>query len=181
MSRLRPASLLALCLALTATAACKSESSSGSGDSPAASSGPAAGSEIEAGLGFLKAAAKLNHTDQADDAWAEMATFAGGKVKISAGSESGKFDLGDKHADAKLLRFSKLTSWRDGATIKGVLLGDVVLKFEKGEVRGPGKLHLEAKGDRWVARLLEVEPGEPGAGPSTGGGAAPAAAPATAK
>jgi hypothetical protein len=175
MSRLRPASsLFALCLALAAaTAACKSES--GSGDSPAAaSSGPAAGSEIEAGLGFLKAAAKLNHKDQADDAWSEMTAFAGGKVKISAGSESGKFDLSDKKADAKVLRFSKLTSWREGATIKGVLLGDVELKFEKGEVRGPGKLHLTAKGDQWVVTLLEVEPGEPGAGPSTGGGAAPA-------
>jgi hypothetical protein len=177
MNRLRPASLLALCVALAAaTAACKSESSGGSGGSPAASSGPAAGSEIEAGLGFLKAAAKLNHKDQVDDAWTEMAAFAGGKVKISAGSESGKFDLSDKKADAKVLRFSKLTSWRDGATIKGVLLGDVELKFEKGEVRGPGKLHLQAKGDQWVATLLEVEPGEPGAGPgAAGGGAAPAA------
>jgi hypothetical protein len=174
MSQLRPAALLALCAAFTVgSIACKSDS----GGSGSSASGPAAGSEIEAGLAFLKAVAKLNHRDQADDAWGEMSNFAGSKVKLLAGSESGRIDIAGKHTDAKLLRFSKLTTWRDGNTIKGLLLGDVELKFEKGEVRGPGKLHLDAKGDQWVATLLEVEPGEPGGAPATsGGGAAPNAA-----
>ena len=177
MNRRASLSALFVALAFTAAACNKSDSGGGGGGgaAPAASSGPAAGSEIEAGLAFLKAAAKLNHKESVDEAWTDMAAFATSRVKLSAGSQSGKIDLGDKHSDAKILRFSKLTSWRDGATIKGVLLGDVELKFEKGEVRGPGKLHLEAKGDKWVVKELEVEPAAPGAAPAAPSPAAPAA------
>jgi hypothetical protein len=75
--------LLAPALLAAALVGCKSESSGGSGSTSA--EGPAAGSEIEASLTFLRAVAKLNHKDEADAAWAELEQLSGKKVPVKLG------------------------------------------------------------------------------------------------
>ena len=152
-----PSAALALSCAV-ALAACKSEPSApapGGGAVPSA--GPAAGSEIEAGLAFLKAVARLNHKDEADAAWAELAALGAPRVRLTAAGQTAQLDIAGKTSGAHLLRFARLTSWREGATIKGVALGEVDLKIDKTDHKGPGRLLLEAKGDRWVATALEVD------------------------
>ena len=170
--RRRVPAFLALCCAC-ALGACKSEQSAPASGAVAPSAGPAAGSEIEAGLAFLKVMAQLNHKDQADLAWGELAALGAPKVKLTAGGETVLLDIAGKTAGAHLLKFAKLTSLREGAIIRGVALGEVALKIDKVEHRGPGRLLLEAKGERWVATALEVDAAP--AAPAAPAGPAPAA------
>lgn len=157
MTARRPVLIAALlCTALLA--ACKDGGSAappGGAGAPAA--GPAAGSEIEAGLAFLKAVARLNHKDEAGAAWEELARLGAAKVRITAGGQAHELDAGARKSEVRLLRFARLQSWREGATIRGVTLGEVELKVDKADLKGAGRLALQAKGDRWVATALEVD------------------------
>jgi hypothetical protein len=162
---MRSATLLLLAAAVAGPLACK-----GSGSSSGSSTAPVEGTEIDAGLSFLKAAARLNHKEQQDDAWAELSVYGAPKVPITAGSETGFIDTAGRKTDAKVLRFSKLTAWKENGAVKGVLLGEVTLKFERGEVHGPGRLYLQPKDGQWIASALEVDAAAPTGAP----GAAPA-------
>jgi hypothetical protein len=145
IQRALPLSALALALAATLPA-CKSA------DLPD-------GSEIEAGTSFLNAFAKSAHKDEAEStaAWTDLRDLSSGKVKIKVAGQSLVLDPGGKTSEARLIRYARVTSLRDGSTVKGIHLEKLELLVGKQDHSGPAKLLMDTKGGKWVVSSIEME------------------------
>jgi hypothetical protein len=114
---------------------------------------------VDAAIAFLKAYAHSNRQgEQGQQAWQVLKDNAADeKVEIKIAGKPHDLDLTGKKADARLMNFSKISTWREGGQVKGVTVD--VLKFKVGEAdhTGKGKVAMSEKGGKWVVESIEAE------------------------
>lgn len=114
---------------------------------------------VDAAIAFLKAYAHSNRSgDQGQQAWQVLKdNAADDKVEIKIAGKPHDLDLAGKKADARLLNFSKISTWREGGQVKGVTVD--VLKFKVGDAdhTGKGKVAMSEKAGKWVVESIEAE------------------------
>ena len=128
------------------------------GKAAAAPAAPEGRPYVDAALAFLKS---FTHTNRAGDAgkeaWDTLRANAAEKVTIKVGGKDLMLDAQGGKTDAQLVRFSKLSTWRDGKDVKGVTLDDVEFKVGDASQKGKAKVGMSEKDGKWQVNSIEVE------------------------
>ena len=113
---------------------------------------------VEAAMTFLKA---LTHSSRAgeegDLAWAAARANAADAVTLTVGGKNLTLDLAGKKSDAKLVRFHKLSTLREGAAVKGVTLESVEVRMGSEAYSGKATVRMDEKDGKWLVTAVEVE------------------------
>ncbi|MGZ6143263.1 MAG: hypothetical protein ACXWLM_07990 [Myxococcales bacterium] len=130
-------------------------------EAPAAAPAPAAAEGrpyVDAALTFLKSFTHTNRSGAAGaEAWDALRTAAADKVTIKIGGKDLVLDAAAGKTDAQLVRFAKLSTWRDGKDVKGVTLDEVEFKVGADSQKGKAKLAMSEKDGKWTVDSIEVE------------------------
>jgi len=113
---------------------------------------------VDAALTFLKS---FTHTNRAGDAgaqaWTALRAVSADKVAIKVGGKDLVLDAAGGKTEAQLVRFAKLSTWRDGNTVKGVTLDEAEFRVGSEPQKGKAKLAMSEKEGKWVVDSIEVE------------------------
>jgi hypothetical protein len=95
--------------------------------------------------------------EKGQQGWAEVAESAADKVSIKIGGDEHTVDVGAKKSDVRLMKYQKLSTWRDGKDIKGVTAEVLEFKVGKEMKSGKGKVAMEEKDGAWKVTGITVE------------------------
>jgi hypothetical protein len=113
---------------------------------------------VDAALAFLKG---MTHTsrsgDAGDQAWAEVQANAAPNMTLKVAGKDLQIDPAGKKADARLVRFQKLSTMRQGPLVMGVTLENVEMKVGEDAHSGKGTVRMEEKDGKWIVTALEVD------------------------
>jgi hypothetical protein len=113
---------------------------------------------VDAAVTFLKG---LTHTsrpgEEGEMAWAAAKANAADAVTLKVAGRDVRFDLAGKTSEARLVRFQKLSTLRDGAAVKGVTLENVELKLGADAHSGKATVRMEEKDGKWLVTAVEVD------------------------
>ena len=113
---------------------------------------------VDAALAFLKAYAYTGRKgEQGAKAWEALHEHAGEKVSVKIAGKEHDLDVAGKKSDARLLKFSKLETWREGDQIKGVNVGLLEFKVGKDEHKGKGRVAMSEKDGKWMVDAVEAD------------------------
>ncbi|GAC1551969.1 MAG: hypothetical protein NVS2B9_17540 [Myxococcales bacterium] len=113
---------------------------------------------VSAALSFLRGLSRSARTGEAGEkGWAEARENAGDTVALKLSGKDLVIDLAGKKSDARLLRFSKVSTLRDGATIKGVTAENVQMQLGEEPHSGKAWLLMEATDGKWRVTSMEVD------------------------
>jgi hypothetical protein len=113
---------------------------------------------VDAALTFLKSFTHTNRTgDEGAQAWTALQTASADKVPIKIAGKELVLDAAAGKTDAQLVRFAKLSTWRDGNDVKGVTLEQVEFRVGPDQVKGKAKVAMSEKDGKWVVNSIEVE------------------------
>jgi len=128
---------------------------------PAAAPAPAADQArpyVDSALTFLKAYTHTNRTGpEGEKAWADLRSVSIEKVPLKVAGKEMMIDATAGHADAQLIRFSKVSTWREAYDVQGVTIEKAQLKVGEEEHTGKGRLKLAEKDGKWIVQSLEIE------------------------
>ena len=113
---------------------------------------------VEAAITFLKA---LTHSSRAGEegelAWAAARANAADAVTLTVGGKNLTLDLAGKKSDARLVRFHKLSTLREGAAVKGVTLESMEVRIGADAYAGKATVRMDEKDGKWLVTAVEVE------------------------
>ena len=113
---------------------------------------------VDAALAFLKSFTHTNRAGAAGaEAWDALRAAAADKVSIKIAGKDLTLDAAAGKTDAQLVRFSKLSTWRDGKDVKGVTLEEVEFKVGADSQKGKAKVAMSEKDGKWTVSAIEVE------------------------
>jgi len=113
---------------------------------------------VDAALGFLKGLARsARKGDEGKQAWEMLKEHAGDKVALKIAGKGHDIDVAGHKSDARLLKFAKLSAWREGAHVKGVHLELMEFKVGGESHKGKGSVAMEEKDGKWTVTSIEVE------------------------
>jgi hypothetical protein len=123
---------------------------------------PAAAAEsrpyVDAALTFLKSFTHTNRTGEAGaQAWTELRTASGDKVAIKVAGKDLILDAAGSKSDAQLIRFSKISTWREGKDVKGIHIEEAEIRIGADQHKGKAKLAMSEKDGKWVVQTIEIE------------------------
>jgi hypothetical protein len=124
---------------------------------------PAAGAAtdrpyVDAAIAFFKGLAHSNRSGEAgDQGWAEAKANAGDKVQLKLPGKELEIDLVGKKSDARVMRFQKVSTLRDGAKVKGVALENLELKIGEDSHAGKAVVLMDEKDGKWLVTSIEVQ------------------------
>ena len=113
---------------------------------------------VDAAIAFLKG---LSHSNRSGDAgeqgWAEAKANAGDKVPLKLAGKELEIDLAGKKSDARVMRFQKVSTLRDGSKVKGVALENLELKIGEDSHAGKAVVLMDEKDGKWLVTSIEVQ------------------------
>jgi hypothetical protein len=113
---------------------------------------------VDAAITFLKA---LTHSsrpgEEGELAWAAARANAAETVTLKVGGKELQLDLAGKKSDARLVRFHKLSTLREGAAVKGVTLENVELRVGDDAHSGKATVRMDEKDGKWLVTAVEVD------------------------
>lgn len=113
---------------------------------------------VDAAVAFLRG---LSHTARSGEAgekgWAEARENAADAVTLKISGKDMVIDLAGKKSDARLLRFARISTLRDGATVKGVTADTVQMQLGDEPHSGKAWLMMDAKDGKWRVTSMEVD------------------------
>lgn len=113
---------------------------------------------VDAALTFLKSFTHTNRTgDEGAQAWTALRAVSADKVPIKIAGKELTLDAASGKTDAQLVRFAKLSTWRDGKDVKGVTLDEVEFRVGSDVQKGKAKLAMSEKDGKWQVSSIEVE------------------------
>jgi hypothetical protein len=113
---------------------------------------------VDAALTFLKSFTHTNRTgDEGAQAWTALRTASADKVTMKIAGKQLVLDAAAGQTDAQLVRFAKLSTWRDGSDVKGVTLEQVEFRVGPDTVKGKAKVAMSEKDGKWAVNSIEVE------------------------
>ena len=113
---------------------------------------------VDAALGFLRGLAHSSRSgDAGEKGWAEAKEHAGDTVVLKISGKDLIIDLAGKKSEARLVRFAKIATLRDGATVKGVTAENVQVQLGNEPHSGKAWLLMEEKDGKWRVTSIEVD------------------------
>jgi len=114
---------------------------------------------VDAAIAFLKGFAQSQRSGEAGDTgWALAKENGAPKVALKVAGKEMEIDVaGAKSPDAHLMRFQKLSTLREGGTVKGVTLENVEMKIGNDAHSGKAKVLMEEKDGKWIVTSIEVD------------------------
>lgn len=113
---------------------------------------------VETAITFLKA---LTHSsrpgEEGELAWAAARANAADAVTLTVGGKNLTLDLAGKKSDARLVRFHKLSTLREGAAVKGVTLESMEVRMGSEAYSGKATVRMDEKNGKWLVTAVEVE------------------------
>jgi hypothetical protein len=127
-----------------------------------AQAAPAATAEgrpyVDAALAFLKSFTHTTRSGAAGaEAWDGVRAAAAAKVTIKVAGKDLVLDAEGGKTEAQLVRFAKLSTWRDGKDVKGVTLDEAEFRVGADAHKGKAKLAMSEKDGKWQVDAIEVE------------------------
>lgn len=113
---------------------------------------------VDAAVAFLRGLAHSNRSGEAgEQGWAEAKEYAGDTVPLKISGKDMVIDLVGKKSDARFLKFSKISTLRDGATVKGVTAETVQIQLGAEPHSGKAFLLMDEKDGKWRVTSIEVD------------------------
>lgn len=113
---------------------------------------------VDAALTFLKSFTHTNRSGPAGvEAWDALRGASADTVTIKVGGKDLTLDAKGGKSDAQLVRFAKLSTWRDGNDVKGVTLEQVEFRVGADTQKGKAKVAMSEKDGKWQVSSIEVE------------------------
>jgi hypothetical protein len=113
---------------------------------------------VSAAIGFLKG---LTHSTRGGDAgekgWAEAREFAADKISFKVAGRDLELDLAAKKSGARVVRFEKVSTLRDGLAVKGVSVENIEVRLGTDAYRAKGRVMLDEKDGKWTVTALEID------------------------
>src|SRR5690242_3119770 len=136
----------------------KAAGSEAKAPAPAAATAGDARPYVDAAITFLKA---LTHSsrpgEEGELAWAAARANAADAVTFKVAGKDLQLDLAGKKSDARLVRFHKLSTLREGAAVKGVTLESVEVRVGADAHSGKATVRMDEKDGKWLVTAVEVE------------------------
>jgi hypothetical protein len=113
---------------------------------------------VDSAITFLTS---LSHTNRSGDAgakaWADLRSVSVDKVPVKWAGKELMIDAQAGHSDATLVRFSKVSTWREAYDVQGVTIEKAQIKVGDQDYTGKARLKLAEKNGKWIVESLEVE------------------------
>ena len=113
---------------------------------------------VSAAIAFLKG---LTHSTRGGDAgekgWAEAREFAADKISFKVAGRDMELDLAAKKSGARVVRFEKVSTLRDGLAVKGVSVENIEVRLGTDAYRAKGRVMLDEKDGKWTVTALEID------------------------
>jgi len=113
---------------------------------------------VDSAITFLTS---LTHTNRSGDAgakaWADLRSVSVDKVPIKWAGKDLVIDAQGGHSDATLVRFSKVSTWREAYDVQGVNIEKAQIRVGDQDYTGKARLKLAEKNGKWIVESLEVE------------------------
>jgi hypothetical protein len=113
---------------------------------------------VDSAITFLTS---LSHTNRSGDAaakaWADLRSVSVDKVPVKWAGKELMIDAQAGHSDAILVRFSKVSTWREAFDVQGVTIEKAQIKVGDQDYTGKARLKLAEKNGKWIVESLEVE------------------------
>ena len=139
-------------------AAAKTEPATPAADSAQAPKADAPRPYVESALTFLRAFTHTNRTGpEGEKAWAELRSVSADKVPLKVAGKDLVIDAAAGHSNAMLIRFAKVSTWREALDIQGVTIEKTQLRVGEEEHSGKARLKLAEKDGKWIVESFEVE------------------------
>jgi hypothetical protein len=139
-------------------ASAKTEPATPAPDSAGAPKADAPRPYVESALTFLRAFTHTNRTGpEGEKAWAELRSVSADKVPLKVGGKDLVIDAAAGHSNAMLVRFAKVSTWREALDVQGVTIEKTQLRVGDEEHSGKARLKLAEKDGKWIVESFEVE------------------------
>jgi len=139
-------------------ASAKTEPATSAPDSAQAPKADAPRPYVESALTFLRAFTHTNRTGpEGEKAWAELRSVSADKVALKVGGKDLVIDAAAGHSNAMLVRFAKVSTWREALDVQGVTIEKTQLRVGDEEHSGKARLKLAEKDGKWIVESFEVE------------------------
>lgn len=136
----------------------KTEPATPAPDSAQAAKADAPRPYVESALTFLRAFTHTNRTGpEGEKAWAELRSVSADKVPLKVAGKDLVIDAAAGHSNAMLVRFSKVSTWREALDVQGVTIEKTQLRVGDEEHSGKARLKLSEKDGKWIVESFEVE------------------------
>ena len=113
---------------------------------------------VESALTFLRAFTHTNRTGpEGEKAWAELRSVSADKVALKVAGKDLVIDAAAGHSNAMLVRFAKVSTWREALDVQGVTIEKTQLRVGDEEHSGKARLKLAEKDGKWIVESFEVE------------------------
>jgi hypothetical protein len=113
---------------------------------------------VDSAITFLTS---LTHTNRSGDAgvkaWADLRSVSVDKVPVKWAGKELVIDAQGGHSDAMLVRFSKVSTWREALDVQGVNIEKAQIRVGDQDYTGKARLKLAEKNGKWIVESLEVE------------------------
>ena len=168
-------SKLALCVLLAASVAraqattnepAKSEAAKPALESPANPATPAEPKAeaapsrpyVDSAITFLTSLSHTNRSGEAGTkAWADLRSVSADKVPLKWAGKELMIDAQAGRSDAILVRFSKVSTWREAYDVQGVNIEKAQIHVGDQDYTGKARMKLAEKNGKWIVESLEVE------------------------
>jgi hypothetical protein len=113
---------------------------------------------VDSAITFLKAFTHTNRSGpDGEKAWAEMRAVSIEKVPLKVAGKDLIIDAAAGQSNAQLVRFSKVSTWREAFDVQGVTIEKAQLRVGDEEHTGKARLKLAEKDGKWIVQSLEIE------------------------
>lgn len=113
---------------------------------------------VDSALTFLTALTHANRPgDAGAKAWADLRTVSVEKVPLKFAGKDLVIDATAGHSDAVLVRYSKVSTWREALDVQGVTIEKAQLRVGDQDYTGKARLKLSEKNGKWIVEAFEVE------------------------
>ena len=113
---------------------------------------------VDSAITFLKAFTHTNRSGpDGEKAWADLRTVSIEKVPLKVAGKDLIIDAAAGHSNAQLVRFSKVSTWREAFDVQGVTIEKAQLRIGDEEHTGKARLKLAEKDGKWIVQSLEIE------------------------
>jgi hypothetical protein len=113
---------------------------------------------VDSALTFLTALTHANRPgDAGAKAWADLRAVSVEKVPLKFAGKDLVIDAAAGHSDAVLVRYSKVSTWREALDVQGVTIEKAQLRVGDQDYTGKARLKLSENGGKWIVEAFEVE------------------------
>jgi hypothetical protein len=113
---------------------------------------------VDSAITFLKAFTHTNRSGpEGEKAWADLRSVSTDKVPLKIAGKELILDASTGQSNVQLVRFAKVSTWREAFDVQGVTIEKAQLRVGAEEHTGKARLKLAEKDGKWIVQSLEVE------------------------